>query len=293
MRAATMHRAAVVPDYESTDPPFIAVDELGPGRVQREVVEQEPAFRYGPADNVRSVRREVQRLALRTGMAPHQALPGRWIFLPFAGQEVGEADLSARPENIMLGDEPADLVLHRLRQGIIGGGHISEFGLATAERAGWRHRDGIEHSEHDRDGHVRSIRMPKPVAEAVETPAILALAQSALFVQVRDVSDLRQRESPLAGLGSRPPDFERAEIRGEVPQLLVVETLITEHQHGVPVDRFPDRADSRRIARRAEINAADLGGEKRMDVPNFRAHALTSKRLMKMRPEANPHKHGG
>ena len=66
-----------------------------------------------------------------------------WIFLPLAGQEIGEADLPARPENIMLGDEPADLVLHRLRQGIVGGAHISEFGLATAERTGWRHRDGI------------------------------------------------------------------------------------------------------------------------------------------------------
>src|SRR5215472_13898817 len=226
-------------------------------------------------------------------MAPHEPLPGGWVFLTLAGQEIGDADLSARPENIMLGDEPADLVLHRLRQGIIGRAHISKFGLATAERTGWRHRDGIKHSEHDRDGHVRRIRMPKPVAEAVETTAILALAQSALFVQVRDVSDLGQRESPLAGLGSRPPDFEPAEIRGEVPQLLVVETLITEHQHGVPVDRFPDRADSRRrIARRAKINAADLGSEKRMDAPNFHAHALTSKRLMKMRPGANPHKYG-
>src|SRR5215470_11381898 len=225
-------------------------------------------------------------------MAPHQALPGGWIFLPFAGQEVGEADLSARPENIMLGDEPADLVLHRLRQGIIGGSHISEFGLATAERAGWRHRDGIEHSEHDRDGHVGSIRMPKPVAEAVETPAILALAQPALFVQVRDVSDLRKREPPLASLGSCPSNLQFAEIPGEVSQLLVLEILIAEHQYRVPVDRFPDRADSRRIARLAEINAADLGGEKRMDVPNFHAHALTSKRLMKMRPGANPHKHG-
>jgi len=138
-----MHRAAVVPDYKITDSPFVAVDEFGPGRVQREVVEQEPTFRNRPADNVRSVRREVQGLALRAGMAPDQALSRRWIFLPFAGQEVGEADLSARPKNIMLSDEPADLVFHRLRQSIIGGAHISEFGLATAERTGWRHRDGI------------------------------------------------------------------------------------------------------------------------------------------------------
>src|SRR4029077_18371762 len=38
VRAAAMHRAAVVPDDEITHPPFVAVDEFGPGCVQIEVV---------------------------------------------------------------------------------------------------------------------------------------------------------------------------------------------------------------------------------------------------------------
>ena len=39
MRTTAMHSAAVVPDYEITDPPFVAVDEFGPGRLEGEVVE--------------------------------------------------------------------------------------------------------------------------------------------------------------------------------------------------------------------------------------------------------------
>src|SRR5271165_5135043 len=41
VRAAAMHRAAIVPDHQIADPPLVAVDKLRPGRVQIEVVEQD------------------------------------------------------------------------------------------------------------------------------------------------------------------------------------------------------------------------------------------------------------
>jgi hypothetical protein len=37
--ATTMHRAAVVPNHEIAGPPFMSVDEFGPGRVESEVVQ--------------------------------------------------------------------------------------------------------------------------------------------------------------------------------------------------------------------------------------------------------------
>src|SRR5271166_4660653 len=59
MRPAAMHRAAVVPDHQIADPPFVAVDEFGPGRVRIEVVEQQATLGHRPTDDVRGVRREV------------------------------------------------------------------------------------------------------------------------------------------------------------------------------------------------------------------------------------------
>jgi hypothetical protein len=52
--------------------------------------------------------------------------------------------------------------------------------------------------------------------------------------------------------------------------------LVMEHQHGVAVDRFPDRANCRRVERTAEVNAADLPDKNRVDLPNYNAHACTS-----------------
>src|SRR6266853_755417 len=55
MRAAAVHRVAIIPDHEIADPPFMAVDELRLGREIAEVVQQEPALRHRPADDVRGM----------------------------------------------------------------------------------------------------------------------------------------------------------------------------------------------------------------------------------------------
>ena len=75
MRPATMHRAAVVPDYQIADPPLVAVDEFRLGGVGVEIEEQQTPLGNRPADDVRGVRRQIERLAMRTGMTAHQPLP--------------------------------------------------------------------------------------------------------------------------------------------------------------------------------------------------------------------------
>jgi len=44
-------------------------------------------------------------------MTPHEPLLGGWIFLALAQQKLGEADLAARPEDIVLGNEIVDRTL--------------------------------------------------------------------------------------------------------------------------------------------------------------------------------------
>ena len=106
------------------------------------------------------------------------------VLLALAGQKFGKADLAARPEDVVLGDEPVERGLHHLGQGVIGRAHIGELGLAATQRTRRRHRHRIQHPEHDRHRHVRSIAMPQPIAEAVEPPPVVALAQPPVFVQI-------------------------------------------------------------------------------------------------------------
>jgi len=103
--------------------------------------------------------------------------------------------------------------------------------------------------------------MPDAVTEAVETPPVVALAQTALFVEVRDVPDLRQSEPPLYAFSSGPADLELAELGGEIAQLLVSEPLIVENQYGIVVDRFPEIVNYRRGDWSSEIHAAHLPDE--------------------------------
>src|SRR5579884_3382521 len=116
-----MHRRAVVPDHEVADAPFVAVDEAAFGGVVAEVAQQQPPVGDRPADDVRCVRRQIEGLALRPRMPAHQPLPRRRVLLALARLELAKADLAARPENVVLGDEAVDLLPRRVGQRVAGG----------------------------------------------------------------------------------------------------------------------------------------------------------------------------
>jgi hypothetical protein len=99
----------------------------------------------------------------------------------------------------MLGDESVDLILHDLRQRVVSGAHIGEFSLATPERACRRHCDRVQHPEYHRHRQIGGIGMPNAVAEEVEAPAVIAVAQLATLVEFEI--------SPISGKASRllPP----------------------------------------------------------------------------------------
>ena len=125
-----------------------------------QIVQQEAAIGDRPAGDVRGMRRQVQAFAARTGVPPHEALARGRVFLALAGREFGEADLGARPENIVLGDQRIDDGLLFVVQRVIGGAHIGEFGLAAAKRRSRRHRDREQHAQHDRHRHVGGVGVP-------------------------------------------------------------------------------------------------------------------------------------
>jgi hypothetical protein len=57
-------------------------------------------------------------------------------------------------------------------------------------------------------------------------------------------------------------------------QLLVAQTLVMKHQHGVAIDRLPQRLHTRPVDRPGEIHTADFADKKRMQLANFDAHAF-------------------
>ena len=207
-------------------------------------------------------------------MAAHQPLPRGRIFLALAGREFGKADLAARPEDVVLGDEPVDRLSHRRGQGVVGRAHIGEFGLAAAQSARRRHCHRVQHAQHHRHRHIGGIGVPQPVAEAVEPAPVVERAQPAVLVEVGDVADLWVLEPPSAAARRRPADLERPEPRREIAQLRIVEALVAKHQHGITIDRLPDRLDHRRIDRPGEVDAIRLGGKQRMKLAQFEAHAI-------------------
>ena len=115
--------------------------------------------------------------------------------------------------------------------------------------------------------------MPEAVAQAIETPSVVAEAQPAFLVEIGDVADLRQRQASLQCLSRGPTNLELAEIASKIAQPFVIEMLVMEYQHGVAVDRLPDSADHRGISGFIEFDAANFGSELRMNRPNFDRHA--------------------
>src|SRR5512145_2075967 len=63
-----MHGAAIVPDDYIADPPAMAVDELVLRRVRRQIPQQQTPVGHRPAADVRCMRGEVERFALRAWM---------------------------------------------------------------------------------------------------------------------------------------------------------------------------------------------------------------------------------
>src|SRR5580700_11599711 len=117
---AAMHRATIVPDYQITLTPFVAIHELVLGRMFYQLAQQEPPVGHRPADDFGGMRGEIKRPPAGARMGAHQPLRHRRQYILFAEQQLGKAKLRARPGDVVQRDEILDLDLSRLRQRIVG-----------------------------------------------------------------------------------------------------------------------------------------------------------------------------
>src|SRR6185312_10233904 len=108
---AAMHGAAVVPHDQIADAPAVPIDEARLSGEGDELLDQPAPFLDRPADDVRSVRGEIERLAAGAGMAAHDQLRHRRQLAADLLVELGEADERARAEDAVLGDEAVELAL--------------------------------------------------------------------------------------------------------------------------------------------------------------------------------------
>ena len=94
-------------------------------------------------------------------------------------------------------------------------------------------------------------------------------------IEVRDVGEL-DREPALVGLDDVAVhrQLDLAEVAAERDLLLVGELLVVEHQHGIAIHAGLDRRDLVGLERPAQIDAADLADEQRMQLANLHGHVL-------------------
>ena len=107
-RPSAVHRPAVVPHDEIADAPAVAVHELRLRGEREQVEQQDAALRERPADDVRGVGADVERLASRRRMRADERLRhGRDLGALRLG-ELGVARQPARVREVVHGDEPVE-----------------------------------------------------------------------------------------------------------------------------------------------------------------------------------------
>ena len=129
-----MHRRTVIVDHDIALVPVVDVDELRPGCRLVQVGQEDPRFRHRPADNGAGMGGKVKRLSPRRREAADQALADRSEVGALCLAQLGKAEPAAGMEQRVLADQAVDLGFGVVVEGIVGGGHVGEFGLAAARR---------------------------------------------------------------------------------------------------------------------------------------------------------------
>jgi len=69
------------------------------------------------------------------------------------------------------------------------------------------------------------------------TAAVVTGADVAVDIQVGNIADLRDRQTPTPALQRSAPDFQRSETPGEFFEFCVGQVLVAKHQHRPAIDR--------------------------------------------------------
>ena len=164
-----MHGAAVVPHHEIARPPFVAIDETRLGRERDDARARARALPPAPCRRSRSRARRDRASSAPNGWRRTSGWKPRGARLAFLLVRLIAAELLARMPDRMIGRQPLEPRLHRLRQRIIGGADVGEFGIGVAGRDDARR----QHRICRRDLAERAVGVPQAIGERIGPPLVV------------------------------------------------------------------------------------------------------------------------
>jgi hypothetical protein len=144
--------------------------------------------------------------------------------------------------DVVLGVQTVEEAAHRRRAGVVRGVHTREQRVPTQ----CRELDGAQDGPHWRRRHVR----------VVDVPAVGAVALRVHLVEDHDLGHRR-------GRGEERRDADGPEPRCEPQLFLGIDRLIAEEQHEVLEQRGAHRTDGRVVEIPTQVDAGDLGADRR------------------------------
>ena len=223
-------------------------------------------------------------------MDAHQRLFRAGKLCAFGVAELGEPDRRTRVDDRMEGAQVVDLRLQRIGKRIVGCAHVGVLGLAAAARHLFRREHRVARAR----TLERRVGVPEPVAQRVHPPAVVAVDDRVVLIEVRDVGEPFVLE-PLGGsitlrptlvTISPPPSCARTR-----PARRPANRCSRIDQHRVPVHQRAHLVDSRSSSSRAHVDAGHLAGEQRMQRSRqqrrgLRAWSCRLRRLLRPRTVA-------
>src|SRR5580700_7592377 len=259
---ARMDRTPIVPDHEIAEPPFVLVDD---GRV------------FGDIEQLRQRRLAVLR---RKAFDARRHQPAD-IERLFAGRRMGDDDRLLVVQNLFqfharqIEALAAFVVVHlqhvaalepiaqRARDVVIGLVHIGEASLAA--------RRGELHRIQKR----RAMRL-RVIAGVVMEPHFAVAEGAGGFAVLDDVGDHHERRVVIAAggaaIGRTAADMDLAEVARRAQLIGFRQFLIAKHDDDVLIERGVDGLHRGVVQRPAQIDALDLGAERRRQRLNRHRH---------------------
>ena len=250
---AGMERAAVVPEDEIADAPFVRIDEL----ILLDMVEQR-VEQLGTLPGVHPLDRpghqpvDVERLAAGDGMLAHHRLPEMRL--------LGKIDLGfvdrARQRFVVVGIDsfPAlDARFQFRRQRVVGLVHVEKERVAAARG----NLDGVEERALGRlfEITIIGVEIHFAVGQRADELAVLAdVGHQHREVAMLDTGFVAGRRWPVAR-------FQNTEMFCEADLLVLGQFLISEHDHEVPMPGVEDGRDRLRRWLFPQVDAEDFGAQ--------------------------------
>ena len=213
---------------------------------------------------------DIKRLARAAGTTVHQRVMGRGASGAFFRRGIGTAAQFARMPVAMFRHQPVQPGTGMVRQCVIDGAHIDEFGIAAVGRKGMGRQQRIG-GAHLAEGH---IGVPQTVGALEQQPAVAFGVDIAVLIHVALIHHLVMRDADAGAGDLRCPAAVHGAKLGAEGNLLLVRwrAVMGDGANRVAVHRRDDVAQTGRIHRATQIDTAQAGSEQRVQRCGGQAH---------------------